>query len=710
MSAIDSACLSNDIRGDGVGMGTPECPGGPIIHMNPPKQIQEEHDGLAVAPRAPLAYEPNLDGLRALAVLAVLAFHLDIAVFHGGFIGVDIFYVISGYLITRIVSTQIDTGLFNYVDFIVRRARRLLPALLVTIAATLFGAFLLMSPSHFSGAAKSAAFAAFSISNWFFWIDSDYFASSKHVRPLLHTWSLGVEVQFYVLWPCVLYTVMKVRDHALQILLMTGFAFVSFAGAVWAHAASPSATFYLSPFRIWQFAAGGCVGLLAATTLANLHKYLHWSAFALGLLLIASSLTLLSPHNYRSLSAVLPTIGTCLLIVGLGAAPARFILGHSGAVYIGRISYSLYLTHWPVIILYRYWVYRPLEPIEMIGCAAFSFLSAVLLHHFVETRFRRPWASQKNSERVAVGSRLIISMTALAAIASLIPLKQGWDWRLPENNRAAQVFQTAHFPCGNSPSLHSETGCEFMNSERLDNHLVILGDSHALALARGLEQTRAAENTRATLIARYGTLPFHGVTTYGGKWKAGDFGDTFEHLATTSPDMIVLHARFDQYWWSEDADTNYPTWIGKGSQSPQATLPSQAAFISGLDATLDRFNASKAKVVLVGAVPYPGLDSSQCLLRPQYLLTDEQLDQSCAGYSRDASMYRAGAVNEIIRAKAEAAGFLFVDPIDLFCSEDTPTCTRIHDGKVIYSDGDHLNQVGSEILARAVWQALKLDD
>ena len=683
---------------------------GGAYYMNKTVQATDEHDGLSVTPQTPLAYDPGLDGLRALAVLAVLAFHLDIAAFHGGFIGVDIFYVISGYLITRIVSTQIDAGQFNFIDFIVRRARRLLPALLVTIAVTLLGAFLLMSPSHFSDAARSATFAAFSVSNWFFWIDSDYFASSKYVRPLLHTWSLGVEVQFYLLWPFVLGAVMKVRHHALQILLMAGFAFVSFASALWAHTTLPSATFYLSPFRIWQFAAGGCVGLFAASYLPHLHRYLRWAFFALGLALLASSLTLLTPHNYRSLSAVLPTIGASALILGLGTAPARLMLGHSATVYIGKISYSLYLTHWPIIILYRYWVFRPLEPLEMIGCAILSFASAILLYRFVETRFRRPWTGHEALERITVGRQMIVGMSALAAIASLVPLKQGWDWRLPESSRPAQVMRLAHFPCGNSPSLHSETGCEFISPEQRGKHLVILGDSHALALAKGLEQTPAPKNTRATLIARYGTLPFHGVTTYGGKWKTGDFGNTFEHLATASPDIIVLHARFDQYWWSKDADTSRPTWIGQGNQSPQATLPSQAAFISGLDATIERFNASDAKVVLVGAVPYSGLDSSQCLLRPQYLLTDAQVDRSCAGYSREASMHRAGVVNEIIRAKTEAAGFLFVDPVDLFCTQDTPTCLRQHGGKVIYSDGNHLNQVGAEILARAVWQALNVDD
>ena len=669
-------------------------------------QPMDEHGSSAVTARAPLAYDPSLDGLRALAVLAVLAFHLDIAALHGGFIGVDVFYVISGYLITRIISLQMGDGHFNYVDFIVRRARRLLPALLVTIAVTLIGAFLLMSPDHFSGAARSAAFAAFSISNWFFWIDSDYFASSKHVRPLLHTWSLGVEVQFYLFWPLVLSAVVKVRDHALQILLMAGFALVSIASAVWAHATMPSATFYLSPFRIWQFAVGGCVGLFAAHYLVHIHKHLRWAAFTLGLLLLASSLALLTPNNYSSLPAMLPTMGASVLLLGLGTKPARLILGRSAVAYIGKISYSLYLTHWPIIILYRYWVYRPLAPVEMIGCAILSFATAILLYHFVETRLRSPWTQSQQRERTLVGSRLAIGMSVLAVIAALVPLKQGWDWRLPETSRSAQVIKSGHFPCSNSPSVHSETGCDFINAGQVGEHLVILGDSHALALAKGLEQTRLAKTSRATLIARYGTLPFHGVTTFGGEWKTGDFGNTFERLATISPDVIILHARFDQYWWSKDADANHPTWIGQANQSPQAILPSQAAFKIGLEATIGRFASTGAKVVLVGAVPYPGLDSGQCLLRPQYLLTATQMDQSCAGYSREESIGRASAVNEVLRTETEKAGFLFVDPIDLFCAQNTPTCIRKHDGKIIYSDGDHLNQVGAEILAGAVWQAL----
>lgn len=661
---------------------------------------------LAPARMPVLSYDPGLDGLRALAVLAVLAFHLDIPALNGGFIGVDIFYIISGYLITRIVASQIEDDEFNYLNFIVKRARRLLPALLVTIVITLIGAFLLMSPRHFSGAATSGAFAAFSLSNWYFWLDSNYFALSKHVRPLLHTWSLGVEVQFYLVWPVVLHAVIKRKTEIQRLALMIAFAFVSFAAAVWAQNLMPSATFYLSPFRIWQFASGGCVALFAVYFLPRMSDVIRLGAFASGLALLTASFYLLSSSNYSSLSAALPTLATGLILLGLGTPAAQKLLGVNPIVFVGKISYSLYLVHWPVIILYRYWAYRPLEPVEMLGCALVSIFLAILLYHYVENRFRRPWSQRVNKERVVVGTRLAATMSTLGLIAGSVQLQSGWDWRLPDATRASQVSASSGNLCSEDTSVRGQTWCDMSSAATSSDELVIIGDSHALALAHGLSQTAAPDDAQTTLVLRYGTLPFHGVTTFGGEWETGNFGSTFDVVADSEPDIVVLHARFDQYWWSQDASSRWPTWLSHDPISPQAIEPSQATFRSGLEDTLAILKATRSKVIVVGAVPYPGLDSGQCLLRPRFLISDERSDRSCQGYSRDQSVKRAGEVNQVIREKVESSGFQFVDPTEVFCSDEKPTCARSHDGKLIYADDNHLNQIGANMLARAVRKKL----
>ena len=659
-----------------------------------------------------LAYDPALDGLRALAIIAVLGFHLDLPIFRSGFIGVDIFYVISGYLMTRIIFAQIGAGRFDYRDFIVRRARRLLPALLVTVAITMLGAVLLMSPAHLGAAARSAAFAAISLSNWHFWLEGDYFAASKHVRPLLHTWSLGVEVQFYLIWPLFASVIMWLGTPIRQLAGLLLLALISFVGAVSVQFVDPQAGFYLSPFRLWQFAAGGCIALFCVGFVNLVNGPLRLAAGVAGFGLLIGAAILITPNNYYSIPAAIPTLGTGLLILASRTPVLQKTLGFGPLVYIGKISYSLYLVHWPIIILYRYYVFRPLDGVEIVLCVIGSVLAAIALYHLVETRFRSAWSDAPARDFRLVGARLGFAMLALVGAGGLVSHQGGWDWRLAGSSRAVMPSRLASgLSCGHDIDAMRYTGCQFgaLDAET-SGKLLMVGDSHALALAHGVKATLHESGMAGRLFVRLGTLPFQGVTTFGGKWKAGDFGNVFETLPADADDTIILHARFDQYWWASDETTRRLTWIGTGDGSPEEIAASRRAFKTGLQNTLTALEKTGASVLVVGAVPYLGLDHPQCYMRPRFVINERQAKSQCAGYSRTASLERAGGVNTVLRASVEAAGFIFVDPVDVLCPLGEPTCSRIHNGELLYSDDNHLSFAGAVLLSGAIADELHARD
>ncbi len=661
--------------------------------------------------KSSLTYEPALDGLRGLAVICVLLYHLGVSGLSGGFVGVDVFYVISGYLITLILMDQFDRNSFNYVDFVVRRARRLLPALFITIGLTLIGAFLVMSPKHFSDAADSAIFASLSVSNWFFWLDSDYFSATKHVRPLLHTWSLSVEVQFYLIWPLIIFGLSRFSREKLWLACcaMVLIGAIGFAASVIVQPYNSSATFFLSVFRIWQFAAGGCVALfvivLRNTNALQLSQTFKRIFFAFGMVALIASLGILTSENYRALSAVLPTVGAVSVLLGMDSKWAQFSLTNRGLVGVGKISYSLYLVHWPIIILYRYWAFRPLSYVEMLVCAIVSIAAAKLLYDFVENRFRLPWARKLGTETGLVGARVSASVLSIVFIAGVISFQQGWNWRLTPEDQLAQEGVNYELHCGDQFDGYNED-CAF-GAQSVYPKVAVVGDSHALEFAKGLDPVVSKENVSAVLVKRYGTLPFRGVKTYGGEWEIGDFEDGLTRVTAFPADVIILHARFAQYWWSNDAEGGRPTWIGEPGGSPQELVKSRLAFKRGLDNTLEDLKKSGANVVVIGAIPYPGLDSGQCLVRPEYIISDAHSAKSCEGFTREQSIMRAGAVNSVLKQRVEQMGFTFFDPTDVFCLDDHVTCLRQIDGKVIYLDDNHLNSYGANILAKHVWEKVK---
>jgi peptidoglycan/LPS O-acetylase OafA/YrhL len=328
---------------------------------------------------------PDIDGLRAFAVLSVVLFHLQVPGFEGGYVGVDIFFVISGFLITGLIQQRISNTTFRLSEFYANRVRRLFPAILATVAITTVASVILLQPQMLELFARSAIASIFSLANFVFYFESGYWDSSAELKPLLHLWSLGIEEQFYLFWPLVLLGLLRLRyaNYLVGLLLLLG---LSLTGCIIYTPIDAAATFYLIPFRAWQF----CLGVLAL----EIWRHFNGSLFlcqvlrSVGLALCAISVyTLGDSTSFPGWQALIPSLGAGLVLIASSELEPSPWLSNSLARWLGRVSYSMYLVHWPPIALYRAYTLSELSYGVSAVLGGVTLLLTLFLHYQVERRF-----------------------------------------------------------------------------------------------------------------------------------------------------------------------------------------------------------------------------------------------------------------------------------------------------------------------------------
>ncbi|MEM9840673.1 MAG: acyltransferase family protein [Pseudomonadota bacterium] len=332
-----------------------------------------------------MKHRPDIDGLRSLAIIPVVAYHVGSPAVPGGFAGVDVFFVISGFLITMIIRDELLAGSFSLLEFYKRRALRIVPALFVMIAATYAVAYATMLPVQFEDFGASVVAAGLFFSNIYFWQQTDYFAGSSEFLPLLHTWSLAVEEQFYLIFPLVMMAVAWFfRARFAPVLLALVLA--SFAVCLWGTANEPSATFYLLPTRAWELGIGA---LVATAHIPKLPRWMAEMASLLGVALIGYAVFMLDTSmDFPGYNALFPCLGAALLIAYARDTRVGALLSTSPFVGVGKISYSLYLWHWPVIVFYRLEFHAQPDRVHMFEMVVFSIALAIASYVFIEAPFR----------------------------------------------------------------------------------------------------------------------------------------------------------------------------------------------------------------------------------------------------------------------------------------------------------------------------------
>lgn len=331
------------------------------------------------------SFRTEIEGLRGCAVLAVVLYHLGLSVMSGGYVGVDVFFVISGYLITQIIWRDQEEGHFRLGAFYLRRAKRLLPALFATLFFTVAASALVLGPGEFTNLAESALYAIVSTSNFLFYFQSGYFDDSAIQKSLLHTWSLGVEEQFYLLWPLLLASLAAYRTATI---LLLGLA--SLLAAEFMLARDPAAAFFLMPFRVFEFCIGSAAVLIEGrgTQARPLRQWLS----AGGIVLFVTSLLVLDEESrFPGVNALLPCLAAFLIILGRADTLVGRALSGRVMRYFGRVSYSMYLVHWPIIALYCATVLVTPEEFSLLQIV--TLLGAILvaghiLHTTIENALR----------------------------------------------------------------------------------------------------------------------------------------------------------------------------------------------------------------------------------------------------------------------------------------------------------------------------------
>ena len=453
-----------------------------------------------------MKYRAYVDGLRAVAILPVLTFHANLGT-SGGFVGVDIFFVISGFLITGLILKDLDLGEFSIFDFWERRIRRILPALALIVLATLAIGWFLFLPSDFKEMGLSVLWQASLAANFYFWFDSGYFANGVDVKPLLHTWSLAVEEQFYLLFPFLLMGVAHFcRKWLTQVILILGL--VSFGLSIWGTHTYPDATFYLLPTRAWELLMGAFLA-----SLSSQYQIRRLTAECLsyaGLMAIMFPVFMYSEQTrFPGAAAVLPCLGTAVIIWANGCSLTSLgkFLTIPPMVFVGLISYSLYLWHWPLLVYSKYWAFGEVPiPYRLLILAA-SIVLAAASWKFVETPFRKR-VVLKSRPRVFAFAFMIIALLLLSGLS--IYQKQGLPSRFTK-----QVLQYASgasdrdFRCKHNLE-DAQTGNFIGLGSRDANQpvrVIVWGDSHAMAVMPAIDSLCKDYGVRGVGAAQFFDCP-----------------------------------------------------------------------------------------------------------------------------------------------------------------------------------------------------------
>ncbi|WP_129790555.1 acyltransferase family protein [Sphingosinicella sp. CPCC 101087] len=615
-----------------------------------------------------VGYRPDVDGLRAVAILPVLLFHAGLDSFSGGYVGVDIFFVISGFLITSIIVREMDEGHFSLLGFYERRARRILPALIFVVVAVLAAATLLYLPEDLDSVSRSALAAILFLSNVGFFLDTGYFQGGAETKPLLHTWSLAVEEQFYIGLPILLLLIARWLP-ARRIAVVTAAAILSFAMAVLTQDDGSGFAFYLSPPRAWELLLGVLLALGAVPPVRS--RPVREAAAAAGLAAIGYAVATFDRHTtFPGVNALFPVLGAAALIHCAPGTLAGRLLAWRPMVGIGLISYSLYLWHWPLIVFTEYATGTPLAGWTRAFVLAGSVGIAVLSWRYVEAPFRQRTRMGRRAVFAASGSAMAATCAAAAALVST----GGWPARFPAEvvRLAAATADVSPYRdrCHDSDTKGGRPPC-ILGAPAAPPSAMLWGDSHGVELAYALSDVEASGG-RALVQRTHSSCP--PVLDFDPSWnpRCARLNQDVMASIEANPDLRTIYLAA---FWASDAYA-----------SPE--------FGRALEHTLDRLLAKGRTVVLIGPVPPHDFHVPRRLAR---LARFRRIDE--AGVAERRQMKAADRIGAMAERRRGAA-LIYVDPSDILC--DARSCEIIRNGAPLYFDSHHLSVAGATLVVAAV--------
>ena len=665
-------------------------------------------------------YRPDIDGLRAVAIIPVVIFHAFPTVLPGGFVGVDIFFVISGFLISSIIFKGLQRESFTFSGFYANRIKRIFPALLLVLSVCcVFGWFFLL-PGEYAQLGKHILGGAGYVENFVLRREAGYFDTKSYLKPLMHLWSLGIEEQFYLTYPFLLWLLWRLRRNLLAIIVLL--TLISFSLNVWQARSNAVAAFFLPQTRFWELWAGGILAYLNIFK-QDVRSRLtgNWAGLAphisegkltspraatvnnilsiIGMLLVGAALVLVHEHAFPGWWALLPVSGASLLILaGPDAWINRRILSNQTAVFVGLISYPLYLWHWPLLSFPRIIRGGELSVGVRIAAVMLSIVLSWATWRFVESPIR-------------FGHKIWIKTAALALVSVIVACigytiyhHDGFAVRF---KNLSEDFDWAHLEPYSTPDCRKAVGlgsdgmeyCRSLGAGAPD--VLLIGDSHAAALYRGLAPAYRQRSQTLMNLGAPGCVPFYDTESYDlGMRQERDCRPIVNRMlefAASSPSVrtIILSVRgpLNMSGQGFGNDTRAPkeiAWDGAAKDSSQADV-----FAGAFRNTVLRLSATGKNVVLFIDWPELGFDPRSCLPRPVPLFSRTR---SLCGVPRSQVDARNRAYREdIFEMKKEFSGLRVFDPLPYLC--DSVACYAMNAGHLLYRDDNHLSAAGAAYLS-----------
>jgi peptidoglycan/LPS O-acetylase OafA/YrhL len=625
-----------------------------------------------------MEYRREVDGLRALAVVPVILFHAGFTIFSGGFVGVDIFFVISGYLITTILITEITNNSFTYLNFWERRVRRILPALIFVLLASIVGGWISLLPEDFRNFSSSIGATLLFLSNHFFANQSSYFDTSVELKPLIHTWSLSLEEQYYLIFPLFLKSIWKFKKYYIIAIITIIFLF-SLTIAEWGSFTSSTRNFYLLPSRIWEFFVGSFVAFYFSSNIKKPTNTLLCNfGSSLGLIFIIYSILIFNKTTPSpGLHTLIPTLGTALFIVF--CTPSTFaikIIGHKLLVRLGLISYSAYLWHQPLLAFYR-----QLFPSNGKYLLLILILNIILAHitfKYIETPFRNKKYSGLLILKISVFFSLLIAL-----IAFIIYKNNGFESRLTTEQNNMLKYTTPKYTanlyeinyknkvCLLEPSQNYLDFQKICQMEEGSDSVFIWGDSHAAALSFGL---RAIYPSLSQFNAS-GCPPLKDIyiNQRGNCLGINEF--IINKIISEKPKIIIIHANWSLY-------KNYN-------------------IITNLEKTIKFLKSSSplSDIIIIGSVPQWQPSLPVLLVRENILLNNEI-------YLKNNAYDELQLLDNTLKILAKTLNVKFISILDTICIAENCLATVFYNDTWTPTTWDygHLTSAGSKALATKIFQ------
>jgi peptidoglycan/LPS O-acetylase OafA/YrhL len=666
------------------------------------------------------SYRADIDGLRAVAVGAVLLYHAEVPGLGGGYVGVDVFFVISGYLITLIIAGDLAQDQFSIREFYERRIRRIFPAFFAMLGVVLALGALVFDPRELAtlglGAVAATAFA----SNVLFWRQSGYFAPAAETNPLLHTWSLAVEEQFYLLFPMIMIIMFRLCRRRVSHWLV-GACVLSFALSIYGVARHPSATFFLLPTRAWELLVGSLLAIHVSAHSAPIMIRRTIPQFGATLVALTGALLILAAvlgftdrTPFPGLAALVPVAGAAAVIWSGSTGQATLLqrlLSTRPLVVVGKASYSVYLWHWPVVAFWKYLSFTPLSVTDAVVIIAISLVLGFLSLHWIERPFRG-----HSGRSVVPGVTLGLGATAMMIavgtggllwVTSGVPARPWIDGTHTQavteatDDSAWRKWGDWEFNV-QSIGVNPSTEPSIVGMIGTTPTFALLGDSHARALIPAIDVEARRAGVSSYIITRHSAPPLLGVGIE--RVPLGDDGfdeasfyERVTDFLSRRPTVktVFLAARWPAYvrdHYTERGEDQLDVRLfdadAQGDQEQSRSLLLER----GLNRMISRLRALGCRVVIVGCVPEIGIDVPRAFSLAGRL--PWLVDLRTVTPSRREVAIRQAEVSQVLSDAVRQDGVYFVDPASgMWDAQDRVVI--LHHGRLLYRDDDHLSDFGA---------------